>query len=197
MGVTIEQYRAQIGAHNNIKLNSTCLPSNICCIQLVLIFMLFQLVFTIMNLQILYSLNTRYCFPTKNLTQLCKILSQLIVLFTKMSGYIVYVPLLLRIANDVEDNPGPTVYDVVDPIKTVCADCSQGDTRKFGQNAGKQCVAMCLTAVLHKQIKNVNEWDSSFLNVILCTGNSLYGWISHSINKRYLLLTDLPEMVST
>ena len=96
----------------------------------------------------------------------------------------------------MEENPGPTVYNVVAPAKTVCADCSQSNTRKFGQNAGKQCVAMCLTAVLHNQIKNVNEWDSSFLNAILCTGNSLYGCISHSINKSYLLLTDLPGMVS-
>jgi hypothetical protein len=48
-----------------------------------------------------------------------------------MSGYIVYVPLLLRMANDVEENPGPTIYDVVDPTKTICADFSQGNTKSF------------------------------------------------------------------
>jgi hypothetical protein len=29
-------------------------------------------------------------------------------------------------ANDVEENPGPTIYDVVYPTKTICADFSQG-----------------------------------------------------------------------
>jgi hypothetical protein len=35
--------------------------------------------------------------------------NQVIVLFILMSGYIVYVPLLVRMANDVEENPGPTI----------------------------------------------------------------------------------------
>ena len=117
--------------------------------------------------------------------------------FTQILSHgIVYVPLLLRMANDVEENPGPTVYDVVDPSKTICADFSHGNTRKFRENAGKQCVAMCLTAVLHNQLKNIDEWDSSFLNGILCAGNSLYSCISTSINKPFLVLNDLPEMVS-
>ena len=67
-----------------------------------------------------------------------------------------YVPLLLRMANDVEENPGPAVYDVVDPSQTICADFSQGNKGKFRENAGKQCVAMCLTAVLHNQQKNID-----------------------------------------
>ena len=85
---------------------------------------------------------------------------------------------------------------MVDPSKTICADFSHGNTRKSRENAGKQCVAMCLTAVLHNQLKNIDEWDSSFLNGILCAGNSLYSCISTSINKPFLLLNDLPEMVS-
>ena len=64
-----------------------------------------------------------------------------------MSCYNVYVALLLRMANDVEENPGPTIY-VVDPSKTICADFSQGNTKKFRQNAGKQCVVMYLTAII-------------------------------------------------
>ena len=43
-------------------------------------------------------------------------------------GYIVYVA-LLRMANDVEENPGPTVYDIIYP-------------------SGKPCVAMSLTVNL-------------------------------------------------
>ena len=48
MGVTIEQYRARIGPHNNvrIKVDSTQLEGNFCDIKL----MLFQLVITIMIL---------------------------------------------------------------------------------------------------------------------------------------------------
>ena len=55
---------------------------------------------------------------------------------------------------------------------------------------------MSLTAIIHHQITNINVWDSSLLNIILCAGNSLYTCISNSINKTFLLLTDVPEMVS-
>ena len=41
-----------------------------------------------------------------------------------------------------EENPEPTVYDIVDPSKTICANFSQGNSRRFRQNAGKQCVTM-------------------------------------------------------
>ena len=58
----------------------------------------------------------------------------------------------------------------------------------FGQNAGKQCVAMSLTAIVHSHITNVNAWDFSFLNFMLRAGNSLYTCISSSINKNFLLL---------
>ena len=69
-------------------------------------------------------------------------------------GCIVYVALLLRMANDVEENPGPTLYDIVDPSKTICADFSQSNARKFRQNAGKQCVAMSLTAIVQTQMES-------------------------------------------
>lgn len=54
--------------------------------------------------------------------------------------------MLLRMANDVEENPGPTT-------KTICANFSQGDTNQFRQNAGKQCLAMSSTAIAHNFIK--------------------------------------------
>ena len=129
--------------------------------------------------------------------QFClKCFNQVIVLLTQISGYIVYAPLLLRMANDVEENPGPTIYDVVDPTKTICADFSQGNTKKFPQNAGKQCLAMSLTAIIYNYIANANRWDSTVLNSILHAGNNLYSFISNSVKKSYLLLTDVPEMVS-
>ena len=153
MGVTIEQYRARIGAHNNIrtKKDSARLEGNFCETM----FVLFQLVITIAILLILvrlFYLSVFLYLPTKRLTQVYKRLCQMIVSFTPMSCYNVYVPLLLRMANDVEENPGPTVYDVVDPSKTICADFSQGNTRRFRENSGKQCVAMSLTAIIHNHI---------------------------------------------
>ena len=69
-----------------------------------------------------------------------------------MSCYNVYVPLLLRMANDVEENPRPKIY-VFDPSKTICADVSQGNTKKIIQNTCKQCVAMSLTEVIHHEMK--------------------------------------------
>ena len=51
-------------------------------------------------------------------------------------------------ANDVEENPGPTIFDIIDPMITVSADYSQGNEALFGENAGKQCVVMSLTAII-------------------------------------------------
>ena len=55
---------------------------------------------------------------------------------------------------------------------------------------------MSLTAIIHSHIVDVNIWDTSLLNNILYAGNNLYTFISNSVNKSYLLLTDVPEMVS-
>ena len=85
---------------------------------------------------------------------------------------------------------------MVDPTKTICADFSQGNAKTFRQNAGKQCLAMSLTAIIYDYITNVNAWDSELLNDILRTGNNLYSFISDSVKKSYLLLTDVPEMDS-
>ena len=115
---------------------------------------------------------------------------------TDMSYHQLYVPLLLQLCNDVETNPGPAVYHIVDPNLTVCADFSQGDSNRFGPSAGKQCVAMSITAIVYSQIENVNSWNSSSLNNILLQGNILYVCISNSINKPLLLLTDVPELIS-
>ena len=57
---------------------------------------------------------------------------------------LVFTVLLLRLPNDVVENPGPTINVIINPSQTICADFSQGDGR-FGHNAGKQCVAMSLT----------------------------------------------------
>ena len=117
-------------------------------------------------LMLIFYLSVIY-LPTKRLTEQCKSFSQLIVSFTQMSCYNVYVPLLLRVANNVEENPEHTIY-VVDRSKTICADFNQGNTNKFRQNAGKQCVAVSLTAIIHNETRcplGVNSGYFSFLRV--------------------------------
>ena len=93
-------------------------------------------------------------------------------------------------------NPGPTIFDVIDPTRTICADYSQGNEALFGENAGKQCVAMLLTAIIYHHIGDISLWISSTLN-ILTIGNNLYTsiWCSVQTND-YLLLTDAPCIVS-
>ena len=79
-----------------------------------------------------------------------------------------HATLLLKLSNDVEENPGPTAIDeVVDCNQTILADFSQGDPR-FGCNSRKQCVAMSLTSIVYYNIIScVNIWDKSVLNSIL------------------------------
>ena len=67
----------------------------------------------------------------------------------------------------------------------------------FGENAGKQCVAMSLSAIIYHHIEDVNLWTSSTLNNILGIGNNLYTSIRYSVRTNdYLLLTDVPGIVS-
>ena len=65
--------------------------------------------------------------------------NQAVFWFTQMMYYnvLVYISLLIRQANDVEENPGPMIFDVIDPMRTVSADYSQGNEALFGENAGK------------------------------------------------------------
>lgn len=112
-----------------------------------------------------------------------------------LSYHHVYIPLLLKLSNDVETNPGPTLYDIIAPNSTVCADLSQGDAR-FGFSAGKRCVAMSLAAIVHSKIENVTTWNLFSLTTVLQNANNLYISISKSINKDYLSLTEVPELIS-
>ena len=107
-----------------------------------------------------------------------------------------YIPLLIRQANDVEENPGPTIFDVIDPTRTICADYSQGNEALFGENAGKQCVAMSLTAIIYHHIEDINLWTSSTLNNILTIENNWCISVRCSVQTNdYLLLIDVPCIV--
>ena len=68
---------------------------------------------------------------------------------------------------------GPTIFEVIDSTRTVCADYNQGNEVLFGENAGKQWIAMSLTAIIYHHIEDINLWSSSTLNNILVTGNNL------------------------
>ena len=80
------------------------------------------------------------------LFHLCMFL--VIMLSFEMMCYNVYVPLFLRLSNYIKENPGPTIYAIVNSNNTVRADFNQGNQAKFGGNASKQCVAMSLTAII-------------------------------------------------
>ena len=43
------------------------------------------------------------------------------VWFTQMICYNVYIPLLIREANNVEENPGRTIFDIIDTTTIVSA----------------------------------------------------------------------------
>ena len=119
MGITIEQYRGGIGADMSFLRQREVTE---------------RLAGTFWNTMLmLFYLNVFY-FPTlKQINGKCSRTNETVVWFIKMVCYQqVYVHGLLRLSNDVETNPGPTVYDIVDPVKTVCADFSQGHVR-FGQ----------------------------------------------------------------
>ena len=77
--------------------------------------------------------------PTKRLTEQYKSFSQVIFHSNVMLQCVMYIPLLLRMANNVEENTGPTIYGVVDPSKTICPDFSHGNTK----NLDKMLVTMC------------------------------------------------------
>ena len=115
-----------------------------------------------------------------------------------MTFYNIFNQLIIRQANDVEENPGPTIFDITDPTTTVCADYSQGNELLFGENAGKQCVAMSLSAIIYHHIEDVNLWTSLTLNNILGIGNNLYTSIRYSVRTNdYLLLRTFARKFST
>jgi hypothetical protein len=97
----------------------------------------------------------------------------------------------------VEENPGTIdIYDIVDRSFTVRSDFNQGNISMFGVNAGKQCVAMSIYAIVYNEIKSVNIWDTPLMTMVLVNANNLYAIISQHIQKDFLLLTDVPEILS-
>ena len=167
MGMSVGQYRSRIGSHDNFVKT-----------KLVLSRMREQ--FWNVMLMMFY-LNVFYLPTLKQVVGQYKMWNEVKFWFTQMTFYNIYNQLIIRQANDVEENPGPTTFDIIDPTTTVCADYSQGNELLFGENAGKQCVAMSLSAVIYHHIEDVNLWTSSTLNNNLGIGNNLYTSIRYSV----------------
>ena len=97
-----------------------------------------------------------------------------------------------KLCNDVEEYPGPVMHRV-NPSKTIVAPYSQGDVIVFGQNAGQQCVAMSLCALIYHNMKGIS--NPGHLKQIMHIGNQLYSSLSKLSRPSFSLLTELPTML--
>ncbi len=98
----------------------------------------------------------------------------------------------LSLSVDIEVNPGP---GFVNPAKTIHVPYSQGNVDLFGENAGRQCVAMSLCSLIYVHRKG-SILDSTTLVNIMNLGNDLYSMLSRLSRQSYLLLTEIPTMVT-
>ena len=109
--------------------------------------------------------------------------------------YCFYIPELIQLANDVETNPGP---GIVDPTKIIAGPYiqqSQGNVQVFGTaNAGAQCVAMFLSALVYN-LRNLITSSADSVQT-MSNGNNMYTTLPQSCKQGFLLLTDLPVMVN-
>ncbi|XP_070549851.1 uncharacterized protein [Ptychodera flava] len=86
-------------------------------------------------------------------------------------------------------------------IQIKCSNLVQGSFNQshaqFGENSGRQCVANSYVSVLYSKIKNVQMWNTCDMDLILQTGNELYGCVqqSPSVIDVYLLVTELPQSI--
>ena len=62
-----------------------------------------------------------------------------------------------KLCTYIERNPRPSVY--VDATKTIHAPYCQGNVTVFRENAGQQCVAMSLCALIYSKIANITSVD--------------------------------------
>ena len=67
-----------------------------------------------------------------------------------------------KLCTDIEKNTGPSVY--VDATKTIHTPYCQGNVTVFGENAGQQCVAMSLCALIYSKITKVTFLLAKFFS---------------------------------
>ena len=97
-----------------------------------------------------------------------------------------------KLCADIEKSPGPSVY--VDATKTIHAPYCQGNVTVFGENAGQQCVAMSLCALIYSKITKITSVDD--MTQIMIVGIQLYSSLSLLARQSMLMLTELPGMVT-
>ena len=71
----------------------------------------------------------------------------------------------------------PTLLtSIVDATKTIHAPYCQGNVTVFGENAGQQCVAMSLCALIYSKITKISSVD--YMTQIMIVGIQLYSSLS-------------------
>lgn len=83
-------------------------------------------------------------------------------------------------------------------MKSVSASCHQGNVCLFGNNAGFQCTAVALAALIFASFCPVSDWRSSTVNDVLFYGDTLYSTAVRSNyggHQVYLMPSDLPTNV--
>ncbi|XP_062581095.1 uncharacterized protein LOC134242909 [Saccostrea cucullata] len=65
----------------------------------------------------------------------------------------------------------------------------------FGDSAGTQCVANCLSGLAYHLLKSAEMWQTADVNKVLVNGDELYTYLQNcsSITSRYLLVEELPQ----
>lgn len=100
---------------------------------------------------------------------------------------------LNKLCNDIETNPGPVIH-YVEPSQTITAPYSQANIMVFEDNAGQQCVAMSLCALVYHEMKEIDTPDD--LKQIIHIGNELYSSLSQLAQQSFLMLSELPTMLT-
>ena len=70
----------------------------------------------------------------------------------------------------------------------------QGNVTVFGENAGQQCVAMSLCALIYSKITKITSVDD--MTQIMIVSIQLYSSLSLLARQSVLMLTELPGMVT-
>ena len=180
MGNSLDQYRLVVGMHCvylALREYRGCFKGKFWCSMLLLFY--FATIYLPVLKRVMYYLE---------LSKMNRLWLTQIFLYR----FYISFPDLIRLANDVETNPGPVVFDF-NASKTICAPYSQSCIR-FGENRGKQCVANSLISIVfqhHRRIRSAADMAQ-----ILHIGDSLYSLLSKCTRQTFLLLCELPENVS-
>ena len=168
MGNSLQQYRLVVGMHSVYLVTKEfrrCFKGKFWC-----------------SVVLLFYLETIYLPILKSLVHIYEMSEMNRLWLTQIYLYRFYIPELIRLANDVETNPGP---GIVDPTKTIAAPYSQGNIEIFGAtNAGTQCVAMSLSALVYSFRNPITS--SADLVQIMNIGNNMYSALSQSCKQGLL-----------